>query len=327
MKKLSKKKRMTAIAIIISLGMVAGMVLFFKQQSLASWVDEENGKKYEKDDGQYAVGFSEIEEKLYYFDEDGYLVKGKFYVKEEDAYYYADKNGVVQTGVIQTKKNFYLADDAGKLQTGFVEYDNNRYYFNSKAELVTGWFKSDESWYYADDQGIIMTGFLTLDGYRYYLNPDGTRVSDAVLEIDGVTYIFNKDGSIDENATTLYPVYEYLNEIRTGEGQEAFTMNSKVQACAVLRASELVNGYGQAESGTGTTLEELLRNRGVKCAGGYEFSYGGVADYGIERLIADMERDLNLMQVVKDRTVSETGLGIYEKDGIYYYDIIFIMVE
>ena len=104
-------------------------------------------------------------------------------------------------------------------------------------------------------------------------------------------------------------------------------MNSKVQACAVLRAADLVNGYGQTESDTGTTLEALLRNRGVKCSGGYEFSYGGVADYGIERLIADMEKDLNLMQVVKDGTVSETGLGIYEKDGIYYYDIIFIMAE
>lgn len=327
MKKTNRKNRITAIAIGFSLAAVAGMVLFFKQQSLASWVEEENGKKYEKDDGRYAVGFSEIEENLYYFDEDGYLVKGKFYVEAEDAYYYADKNGVVQIGVIKTKKSFYLTDDTGKIQIGFAEYDNNRYYFNSKAELVTGWFKSDENWYYADDQGVIMTGFLTLDGYRYYLNPDGTRVSDTVLEIDGVTYIFNKDGSIDENATTLYPVYQYLNRIRTEAGQGAFTMNSKVQACAVLRAADLVNGYGQTESDTGTTLEALLRNRGVKCSGGYEFSYGGVTDYGIERLIADMEKDLNLMQVVKDGTVSETGLGIYEKDGIYYYDIIFIMAE
>lgn len=326
MRKKNRKNIITSIAILSSFVIVAGIVLLFKQQSLASWVEEENGKKYENDDGQYVVGFSEIEGEQYYFDEDGYLVKGKFYVKEENAYYYADKNGVVQTGAIKTKKGFYLTDGAGKIQTGFVEYENRRYYFNSKAELVTGWFKFDENWYYADDEGMIMTGFLTLDGYRYYLNSDGTRVSDTVMDIDGVTYIFNQDGSIDENATTLYPVYEYLNQIRTETGLDAFAMNPKIQACAILRAAELVNGYGQTESNT-DTLENLLKNRGVKCAGGYELSYGGIEDYGIERLITDMKKDINLMQVVKESAVSEVGLGIYEKEGIYYYDIIFIMEE
>lgn len=324
-KKMRKNKKHITISVIaaISVLVIAGSVLFFKQQSFASWVEGEDGTRYENEDGEYAVGFIEIEGKQYYFNEDGYLVKGKFYVEDEDAYYYSNKNGVIQTGIIKTKKVFYIADAQGKIQTGFVNYDNQRYYFNSNAELVTGWFKSEENWYYADDQGIIMTGFMTLDGYRYYLNPDGTRVSDTTVEIDGITYIFNKDGSIDENATTLYPVYECLNQIRTALGKDMFSMNAKVQACAILRASDLVNGYQQ--TGEASSLETLLKNRGVLCAGGYEFSYGGIADYGIDRLMEDMKKDMNLVQLMQDDSVSDMGIGVYEKDGIYYYDMIFIM--
>lgn len=325
MKKKKKNKKHIAahVIAIVSILVIAGSVLLFKQQSFASWVAEEDGIRYENEDGEFAVGFTEIEEKRYYFDEDGYLVKGKFYVKDEDAYYYSDKDGVVQTGVIKTKKVFYITDAQGKIQTGFVDYDNQRYYFNSNAELITGWFKFEENWYYADDQGVIMTGFLVLDGYRYYLNPDGTRVSDTTVAIDGITYIFNKDGSIDENATTLYPVYECLNQMRTGFGKIVLSMNSKVQACAILRASDLVNGYQQ--TGETTSLETLLKNRGVLCAGGYEFSYGGIEDYGIDRLMEDMKKDLNLAQLMQNDSISDMGLGVYEQNGIYYYDMIFIM--
>lgn len=301
-----------------------GFSLLLKQESYASWIEDGDKKQFEKEDGELAKGFMEIEGERYYFDEDGYLVTGKFFCKEDQQYYYADKYGRIQTGIIKTKKGFFIADEEGRIQTGFVEYENNRYFFDGSATKITGWFKSEDNWYYADEEGIIQTGFLSLDGYRYYLNPDGTRVSDMITEIDGVTYVFNHDGSIDENATAMYPVYAYMLEKRNQIGNSiGLLMDAKVQACAVLRAADLKNGYALTPD-TRDSLEVLLKNRGVKCDGGYEFSYGGVENYGQEQLISDMEKDIALQAVLEDGTVKEVGLGMYEQDGMFYFDFIFI---
>lgn len=322
-----KQNMMHRILAVFFLLAVVGSVLYWKQITLASWVEEENGLRYEQEDGEYAVGFLDIDGQRYYFNGDGYLVTGKFQIAEGDtvSYYYADKDGVVQVGVIRTKKELYQTDENGKILTGFVEIEGQKYYFNDKAELVTGWFKLNEDWFYGDENGVIMTGFLTLDGYRYYLNPDGSRVSDTIMVIDGVTYVFNKDGSVDENATLLYPVVEYLNAVHVENGKAEFVLNTRVQACAMLRAAELVGGYRVADSSVGP-LENLLANRGVRCNGGYEFSYGGVADYGIGQLIEDMKRDINLQQALKE-DMSEAGLGVFEQDDIYYYDVIMIRIQ
>lgn len=322
-----KQHMLNRLFAVLFLLMVAGGVLYLKQDTQAFWVEEEDGVRYEKEDGEYAVGFMDIDGQRYFFDEDGYLIKGKFQVTEGDteAYYYADENGVVQIGVIQTKKDLYLTDENGKILTGFVEIEGERYHFNDNAEMVTGWFKVDEDWFYGNSNGVIATGFLTLDGYRYYLNPDGSRVSDTTMVIDGVTYVFNKDGSVDENATLLYPVVQYLNAVRVENGKAEFVLNTRVQACAMLRATGLFEGYRVTEDSTGP-LENLLANRGVSCEGGYEFSYGGVADYGTMQLIEDMKRDTNLLQVLNE-DVSEAGLGVFEKDGIYYYDVIMIRIQ
>lgn len=325
MNRTRKNKYLLWIGMILTCLAVLESIFLFKQQSFASWIEEEDGIKYENEDGNYEKGFSEIDGERYYFNGDGYLQTGKFYVKKEKAYYYANKKGVIQTGMIKNKKVFYIADENGKIQTGFVEYENNRYYFNDKAELVTGWFQADDNWYYADENGIILTGFITIDGYRYYLNNDGTRVSDAVMEIEGTTYVFNSDGSVDENATAMYPVFRYLSEQRTQFGNLGkIEMNSKVQSCAILRAADLKNGYGDVQTGT---VENLLKNRGIKCSGGFEFSYGGIEGYSVEQLLTDIKRDINLSEILQDASIKEVGLGVYQEGNIFYYDIIFICNE
>lgn len=316
----NKQKHIYVIGCLIFV-LAIGFILSVKQFSYASWIEEEEGKKYENENGELAKGFCGIEDKLYYFDEDGYLVIGKFYIKQDEAYYYSDKQGVVQTGIVETDDGFYVTDDSGKIQTGFVEYDNSRYFFNKKAQLVYGWFKTEDNWYYADDVGHVLTGLVTVDGYRYYLGSDGKRVSNTVMEIEGITYVFNQDGSIDENATTMYPVYSFLvNLIKEKKGTDLL-MNSKLQAIAVLRASDLINGYLVADK---EPMESLLSHRGVECSNGFEFSYGGVADYSIERLLLDMQKDTNLYSIIEQNAISEVGLGIYVQDNIYYYDIVLI---
>ncbi len=310
---------------ILMFGLLVCAGVFSCHQAVkADWIETPEGTQYEQTEGQYAVGFTQIQGKRYYFNADGYLKKGKFKVKEDGntAYYYADKQGVIQTGLIETKKYIYQTDETGKILTGFVDIAGQRYYFNENAEPVTGWFQWEGNWYYGEDKGRLATGFLELNGYRYYMNPDGSKVSNTVMLIDGITYVFNEDGSVDENSTLMYPVLEYINNVRAASGKSPVELNTRLQACAMLRAADLPQGYGVSSQ----TMESLLSTRGVKCTSGYELSYGGVPDYSIQRLIEDMKKDANLHQVLQGN-VSQLGLGIYEQNGISYYDFVLICTD
>ncbi|MGN0437719.1 MAG: CAP domain-containing protein [Lachnospiraceae bacterium] len=290
--------------------------------SYASWIEDENGIHYKNEDGEFVTGFYEIDNETYYFSKVGNLLKGKFYVEDLGAYYYGDEKGVIQYGVIDDGNHFYITDGTGKIKTGFVDYNQQRYYFDESAELKCGWFKDADSWYYANGYGQVMVGFVNVDGYRYYLSEEGKRVSDTVMNIDGTTYVFNKDGSVNENATYLYPWIRNINEERTSHGLSELTINTKVQACAILRATDLVNGYINDKKNQ--TLERLLNDRGVSASGGYEFSYGGIKGYTMDQLLEDIKKDDKFTQALLDESVTDVGVGIYEQDNIQYYDVIFV---
>lgn len=317
----NRKLRNRILTGIAVLG-IAGLLLW-KQPTYAAWQQQEDGSVYYADEnGQIVTGFQEIDGERYYFDSNGYLQTGKFYVKDQDAYYYSNKKGILATeGVVSTKNGFYVVDADGKIQTGFIDQDGARYYFDSTATMVKGWYKAEDNWYYADENGRMCTGLVTIDGYRYYLGTDGVRVSNTVMELDGATYVFNEDGSVDENATALYPVYQNINAVRVQNSYAELRQDVKVQACAIVRAGTLKDGFEATPEGT---LENLLKNRGVACNNGYEFSYGGVANYGIDRLIQDMNQDSRLQQALQDESVTAVGIGMNQQGDMFYYDIILI---
>lgn len=310
--------------ILITAIFVASIALSLPQHTFAAWKENDKGKMYENEEGKAVTGFFEIEGKRYHFSKEGYLETGKFYDEDKGDYYYANKDGVIQTGTIKTKKVFYITDEEGRIQKGFQEYNGNRYYFKSNADMAVGWFKDGDDWYYADDNGVVMTGFLEIEGYRYYLDNNGVRISDTVMEIDGIYYVFNADGSIDENGTLLYDVYKYITQKRSEQsGLKEISQNPKVQACAIMRASKLKDGYG-VTSDDNSSVETLLQNIGVMCQGGYEFSYGGVSGYDVEKLLMNIEQDANMKIVLNDPDIKELGLGVHKEDDIYYFDFIFI---
>lgn len=321
MKQWSRKKQMGWI--VCTLVILSGILFLINQPSYAAWVHKEDGTvSYQDEDGKEVTGFQEIDDKRYYFDDKGNLQTGKFYVQDEDAYYYSDENGVISSGgIVTVKDGFYSVDESGKIQKGFIDLDQARYYFDEKASMVKGWFKYDGNWYYTDDAGKLVTGWATIDGYRYYFGADGIRVSNTVMDMDGVTYVFNEDGSVDENATTVYPVYQELAAIRQSNSLSDIRQDSKVQACAILRAGGLSDGFSNVTEGE---IETLLKNRGVKSNNGYEFSYGGIEDYSVDRLIQDMRKDTTLMSALQDSAVTAVGVGVSTKDNINYYDILFI---
>lgn len=320
MRKVVKKYRYLAFAgfvVLIGLARLSGINV------AASWIDDEGGRRYESEEGESAVGMHEIDGLFYYFDEQGYMQTGKIYVEAEDAYYYADEAGVIQFGVIDTEDHFFITDANGKLKTGFVDYDGGRYYFNANADYVVGWFKLEDDWYYAGNRGELATGIVTIDGTRYYFDEAGVRSSDAVVELDGVTYIILSDGSIDENATRLYPVYQYISKQRKQLGQPEILLDTRIQACAMYRALELNGGFHKTDSGE---LQGLIAGRGIASDGGYELAYGGKKGYEIDDLLEHIRLDSNFSTVLSDGSINYMGIGIDEQDGISYYDMIFVSI-
>ncbi|MCR5702089.1 MAG: hypothetical protein K6G76_08095 [Lachnospiraceae bacterium] len=309
------------VLIIFSVVFIAVIGIFFSINNSvrAYWDEDENGRRYTNEDGEYSIGFTDIDECLYYFDEDGYLKTGKFYVEDKDAYYYADENGVIQIGVIDTEDVFFITEDDGRIKTGLVDYEGVKYYFNTNAEYVVGWYKNGDDWFYGGEKGRVVIGFETINGYRYYFDENGARVHDTIMTIDDTTYIFNSDGSIDENATMLYPVFVYINDYRKEHGLSEISLDTKVSACAVLRASSLVNGF--ADDGD---VKRLIQDCGIKCEKGYEFSYGGQPDYSIDMLTGHIKLDNNFIGVLNREDINCVGLGSYMIDNVYYYDILFI---
>lgn len=97
MKKIKNIITTTAIAI--------GLALFSICSSLAGqWQLDDNGKKYIKDDGTYeASGWQKINEKFYYFDENGYVLKNTV---TPDGYT-VDERGICKTMKIEEGSQFY----------------------------------------------------------------------------------------------------------------------------------------------------------------------------------------------------------------------------
>ncbi len=319
---MNKNKKMAAyVGVFLAFFVCVFFFLCSGYKVSASWKEDDNGKRYIMKDGKEATGFSEIDDNTYYFDAEGYLQTGKIHIEDEDVYYYADENGVIQKGIISDGSAFFITDEQGIIQTGFVEAEGKKYYFNTRAEQLFGWFKLGEDWYYADNEGVIRTGFVTIDGYRYYLDPEGKRVSDTVMEIDGTTYIFTADGSVDENATMLYPVYHYFSENRAEKGMADVLLDQKLQACAMIRAAGLVSGFNDNSE---DELVRLIKNRGIKSLGGYEFSYGGIQNYSIEQLMTDMKNDDRFKAALNDADMNCVGIGMHNEDDILYFDIIMV---
>lgn len=311
------------MAIILAVLIVITSIFMIKHNSYAAWKKDNTGTYYKEKDGSLATGFREIRGVRYYFDKSGKLMTGKFYVESENAYFYSDEKDGILNGYIPGDNQFYLTDDDGKLMTGFVEHNGKRYFFDGDVNLCRGWFKSEGDWFYANKDGEVQTGFLELDGVRYYLDEDGHRIADTTMEIDGDIYVFSPEGSIDEDATILYPLIHYMNESRKKLGILELDMDSKVKACADLRAKQLVNGFDlESEE---KSIEVMLNNRAVAVSGGYEFAYGGTPDYGLSELVRDIERDENFKRVIEDEKINAFGLGSYEQDGIYYFDIVLVM--
>ena len=184
-------------------------------QLKGQWKQSGNKWWYQYEDGTYPKNeFIAIDNKLYRFDQYGYMQTGWFKVNGED--YYATSSGAITAQWVGSGNNWYYVDADGKMVTGFQTISGVKYYFETNGLMKKGWFKvngtdyyastsgaikaqwvgSGNNWYYVDADGKMVTGFQTIAGAKYYFASSGL-MQKGWFKINGADYYATSSGAIN----------------------------------------------------------------------------------------------------------------------------------
>ena len=175
--------------------------------SKGKWVDTENGRMYQFGDGTYArnqqiVLSGTVNQRCFYFDENGYLVKGIFQNKNNKVWYYADE----ETGGIRT-------------EAGFVTWKGNKYYVTPGGAIaVNQQIKFKDTIYSFDSSGKL-----------FKEEQIGTLISgESEASIDAMVDFYKKSNKkypqeiyASKGATNIEEFCQIYDEEATAEGIRA----------------------------------------------------------------------------------------------------------
>ncbi len=222
-----------------------------EEKTLKNGFIEENNNTYYYENDIKAIGQREIDNSVYYFDENGIMQKdkviencyydqdGKLYIgfKEIDGNkLYFTKEGISK-GITEIDGKKYYFDDDGHLLTNCF-YDN--YYLDEEGVIVTGQRKIGGRIYIFNDDGIIQNGFQTIDGNVYFLDENNNKLKGLQL-IDGIRYYFDFETGI-----LIKKDVKSVIDISSWQGDLDFDK---------LKESNLVDGV-IVRLGYGTTLND-----------------------------------------------------------------------
>ena len=183
-------------------------------QLKGQWKQSGNKWWYQYEDGTYPKNeFIAIDNKLYRFDQYGYMQTGWFKFNNED--YYASSSGEIKAQWVGSGNNWYYVDADGKMVTGFQTISGVKYYFETNGLMKKGWFVVDgtdyyasisgeikvqwvgsgNNWYYVDADGKMVTGFQTISGVKYYFETNGL-MKKGWFVVDGTDYYASTSGEI-----------------------------------------------------------------------------------------------------------------------------------
>lgn len=141
--------------------------------------------------GQRITGLYEIDHKLYYFGENGFLKTN--WIRENGYVGYADENGVLQQGEAKVDgKYYYFQPGTGQLYTGWLTLDGAEYCFDETGHPRTGSYNEDGRVWELDKDGRVkeqLNGWKKTDGVLKYYDASGALAQGWML-VDGKDYLF-----------------------------------------------------------------------------------------------------------------------------------------
>jgi hypothetical protein len=163
------------------------------------WINVNDNKYYNDNNGNLLKGIATIDNKSYYFDNKGVLSKNKKLIAA-DKYYVVDRNGVAtnpKNAWFSINGKTYRSDQNGKLVKGARSINNNTYVFESNGVMIQNRPAISAGKYYKiDNRGVatvVKNSWVELDGKKYHTNENG-YVKEGVWKIDNKYYYFTQNG-------------------------------------------------------------------------------------------------------------------------------------
>ena len=147
---------------------------------------------YTKEDGSFAIGWLEIDQEMYYFNESGILqcdqwidnhyvgLDGRMAKNQWINDRYVDSNGLWQQNRwVNDGKWLYRYGDGTYAQNKFEVINGSTYYFDADGYMVTGWSTIESNWYYFNASGCMVTNAWV---GNYYLGSDGVMARNTWID-------------------------------------------------------------------------------------------------------------------------------------------------
>ena len=159
-------------------------------------------------------GLQKIDGCLYYFSDNGIMLKGRYTVNEVS--YYFDETGKAYTGWYRTPSGYdCYYDGENGMFTGPGIYEIGEgcwYYFSENGVRMTGKRTVNGiSMYFDPVSAMLTTGFVTTNGYTYYY--DGLNgMLTGLRKVDGNQYYFSASGIMQYGYQNINNVKYYFDD-------------------------------------------------------------------------------------------------------------------
>ena len=159
-------------------------------ETILGW--NETHDMYTKEDGTFALGWQEIDQEMYYFNEQGILqcdqwidnhyvgFDGRMAKNQWINDRYVNSNGLwQQNSWVNNGKWLYRYGDGTYAQNKFEVINGSTYYFDADGYMVTGWSAIESNWYYFNASGCMVTNAWV---GNYYLGSDGVMARNTWID-------------------------------------------------------------------------------------------------------------------------------------------------
>lgn len=242
----------------------------------SGWLSFGNWKLYFKPDSfEGAAGVTEIEGKLYLFNESGNFctgsgavdIDGKRYFFNTDGtvktgwitigpwtLYYSPTTGAAATGITAIEGKTYLFDGNGIWVTGkgIIDYNGERYCFGDDNVVITGWF-SFNGWtlYFDTKTAAAAKGFKSIDGNTYYFDSNAI-MRTGLSVINGQQYYFYDTGIMARNAWVTIGGQRYYFGSNGVGSNDLSAIYPGPYKLTIDRTNCVVTAYAKDENGSYT---------------------------------------------------------------------------